>query len=110
MPRQASCTSKIYSAAPSSGDCGVDGLTLGHLSASANDLGVELLQVLAENHVDLQLRDRDGRTILHHCALAGSLETADALSFLCNDAGLSTNSHEKDRKTPLDLATVMAGK
>ena len=83
----------------------VDGLTLGHLSASADELDIELLQVLARNFVDLQLPDQDGRTILHHCAVAGSLKTRVALRFLCNEVGLSTRSYDKNRKTSMDLAT-----
>ena len=82
----------------------IDGLTLGHLSASADELGVELLQVLAKNSVELQLPDRNGRTILHHCGLAGSLETRSALNFLSHEVGLSIKSPDKTGKTALNLA------
>jgi ankyrin repeat protein len=82
----------------------IDGLTLGHLSASADELGIELLQVLAKNSVQLQLPDRNGRTILHHCALAGSLQTRSALNFLCHKVGLSIKSPDKTGKTALNLA------
>ncbi|KAK4894790.1 hypothetical protein LTR49_028349, partial [Elasticomyces elasticus] len=82
----------------------VGGLSLGHLSAHGDELDIELLQVLAMNAVDLRLPDHDGRTILHHCAAAGSLETRRALSFLCNEIGLALDSHDNNGKTTLDLA------
>ena len=82
----------------------VDGLTLGHLSASADELDIELLQVLANNAVDLHLPDRNRRTILHHCALAGSLTTKSALNFFCHEVGLSISSLDISGKTALDLA------
>ena len=82
----------------------IDGLTLGHLSASADELGIELLRVLANNSVDLQLPDRNRRTILHHSVLAGSLTTKSALNFLCHEVGLSKSSLDNSGKTALDLA------
>ena len=81
----------------------VDGLTLGHLSASADELDIELLRVLANNFVDLQLPDRNRRTILHHVASAGSLTAKSALKFLCQEVGLSISSLDNSGKTALDL-------
>ena len=82
----------------------VDGLTLGHLAASADELGIELLQVLRKNSGDLRSTDRNGRTILHHAALAGSLETRTALNFLCHELELSIRALDNTGKTALDLA------
>ena len=82
----------------------IDGLTLGHLSAYRDELDIELLQVLHKKAVDLQLPDRDGRTILHYCSVARSLKTRRALSFLCHEIGLALDSHDSNGKTTLDLA------
>jgi ankyrin repeat protein len=82
----------------------VNGLTLGHLAASADELGIELLQVLTKSSVDLKSSDRDGRTILHQSALAGSLKTRSALDFLCREVGLSISDLTSTGKTALDLA------
>lgn len=87
-----------------------NGMTLGHWPAHANELGFELLQVLAQSGVELQSRDHEGRNILHHCAMYGSLETEEALDFLCSDAGLSTSDCDQYGKTPLDLACEMQQK
>lgn len=80
------------------------GFNLGHLSASSDQLGVELLEVLAKYDVDLRKEDAQGRTILHHCAIAGSL-TRNALKFLCSKIGLSKHSYDKVGMTPLQHAT-----
>jgi ankyrin repeat protein len=84
-----------------------DGLNLGHLAAAADEVGCQLLRVFARNGVDLKSQDNKGRTILHHCALHGSLETDEALDFLCNDVGLSLASIDTDGMTPLQVSAAM---
>ena len=80
-----------------------DGGTLGHLAAYADEVGVELLIALTDHGVDLNAEDDLGRTILHHCALSGSIEEEEALVFLCDTIGLSTDSPDKFGMTPLSL-------
>ncbi|CZT25363.1 uncharacterized protein RCC_11094 [Ramularia collo-cygni] len=80
-------------------------LNFGHLAAFADEVGVKLLKVLAENGVNLAAEDYDGRTMLHHCALHGSIEEEDTLSFLCDEVGLSNDSYDRSGMTPLALAT-----
>jgi ankyrin repeat protein len=87
-----------------------DGLNLGHLSASADELSCELLQVFWENGVNLQSQDNNSRTILHHCALHGSLDIDEALDFLCNIVGLSLDSIDMDGMTPLEISAAMLTK
>jgi len=82
------------------------GLGLGHLYAKSYELEVELLSVLMSSGVDLRMQDVEGRTILHHSAIEGSL-TEDALDFLCNRIGLSRDSPDALGLTPLDYATKM---
>lgn len=48
------------------------GSTLGHRSASADNLRAEISKVLANNRIGLELRDRNGRTMLRRCALVES--------------------------------------
>ncbi len=72
------------------------GCTLGHLAASADEVGIELLMVLADHGVHLHAEDDQGRTVLHQCALNGSI---------AEENGLSTDSRDKSGMTLLALAT-----
>ncbi|CAM1508160.1 Fc.00g050080.m01.CDS01 [Cosmosporella sp. VM-42] len=85
-----------------------DGLGLGHLAASSSKPSANLLSVLEEYGVDIQRRDANGRTILHHCAIAGSL-TYEAMDFLYARR-LSADSRDELGKTPLQYATEMSRK
>lgn len=81
-----------------------DGLNLGHILASKTDeVGLELLKLLAHWGVNLRAEDCNGRTILHHCAMHGSLSDKDVVRFLCDDQGLSRDSRDNLGKTPLEL-------
>jgi ankyrin repeat protein len=84
-----------------------DGFNLGHLAAAADEVGCQLLRVFVKNGVDLESQDNKGRTILHHCALHGSLETDEALDYLCDDIGLSLASMDTDGLTPLQISAAM---
>ena len=101
---KAEITAYLFQAHADSSFRTVNGLTLGHLSASADELDIELLQVLANSSVDLQLPDQNQRTILHHCASAGSLKNRIALNFVCHEVRLSINCRDNNGKTALDLA------
>jgi ankyrin repeat protein len=84
-----------------------DGLNLGHLAAAADEVGCALLRAFVRNGVNLESQDDKDRTILHHCALHGSLETDEALDFLCNDVGLSLDSADTDGMTPSQISAAM---
>ncbi|KAJ2969423.1 hypothetical protein NQ176_g8672 [Zarea fungicola] len=82
------------------------GLNLAHIHAkSSTQVQVKLLELLARFGVDMQATDNDGRSILHHCARAGSL-TLEAFNFLHVEIGL-TMMADVDGKTPLHHATAM---
>ncbi|KPM35923.1 hypothetical protein AK830_g10649 [Neonectria ditissima] len=82
------------------------GLGLRHLHAHSWKVNMELLVVLAKCGVDLQAEDDDGRTVLHHCAIAGSLKN-DVFVFLRDVVGLSENSQDVYGKTPKQYAAEM---
>ena len=79
------------------------GLGLGHLAAKSSKLDSNLLRILATSGVDLQMQDAEGRTVLHHSAMEGSL-TKDALDYLCGSVGLSRDAPDVFGSTPLDYA------
>ncbi|KAM3563054.1 hypothetical protein ARSEF4850_002521 [Beauveria asiatica] len=65
---------------------------------------IEVLQTLEEFGVDVAAKDCEGRTLLHHCAIAGSL-TEQAFHFLRDKAGLDKHLQDHHGKTPLQYAT-----
>lgn len=82
------------------------GLGLAHLYGQSCRVTVELLAVLADGGVDLQMEDDESRTVLHQCAIAGSLNE-EALHFLCNEGGLLKDSRDAHGQTPLQYAAEM---
>ncbi|KND91746.1 Ankyrin-3 [Tolypocladium ophioglossoides CBS 100239] len=82
------------------------GLGLAHVYGKSSRVKVELLAVLADGGVDLQMEDDEGRTVLHQCAIDGSL-TEEALHFLCNEGGLLKDSRDAHGKTLLQYAAEM---
>lgn len=79
-------------------------LNLAHLYAKSCESRVEVLQTLEEFGVDLAAKDGEGRTLLHHAAIAGSL-TEQAFRFLRDKAGLDRHLQDHHGKTPLQYAT-----
>ncbi|KAJ2984020.1 hypothetical protein NQ176_g271 [Zarea fungicola] len=83
-----------------------DGQTLAHMHAkSAKQLRVEILRVLARFEVDLQVTDNQSRSVLHHCAIRGSL-TKEAVSFLRDEVGLLVTDKDMHGKTAIDYAVA----
>lgn len=81
------------------------GLTLAHLHANKScAIKLQVLQTLEEFGVGLKATDCEGRTLLHHCAIAGSL-TKQALQFLCEKAGLDKDVQDEHGRTALQYAT-----
>nr|POE59396.1 isoform 2 of ankyrin repeat domain-containing protein 50 [Quercus suber] len=87
-----------------------DGQNLGHLAAHADELDFVLLTTLARYRVDLCEADNNGHTILHHRAIAGSLEENEALSFLCDTIKLLLAIIDRSGKTPMNLVLEGARK
>ncbi|KAH8721030.1 hypothetical protein HC256_001404 [Beauveria bassiana] len=86
------------------------GLNLAHLHAkSAVQVQVKILRMLARFEVDLQATDDDARSILHHCAIHGSL-TKEAFEFLRSEVGLTVMMKDTHSKIALDYATAMKQK
>ncbi|OAA33893.1 pfs domain-containing protein [Beauveria brongniartii RCEF 3172] len=79
-------------------------LSLAHLYAQSWESRIEVLQTLEEFGVDVAAKDCEGRTLLHHCAIAGSL-TEQAFHFLRDKAGLDKHLQDHHGKTPLQYAT-----
>lgn len=83
-----------------------DGLTLAHMHAkSAMQVRVEILRVLARFEVDLQVTDNQSRSVLHHCAIRGSL-TKEAVFFLRDEVGLLLTDKDVHGKTAVDYAAA----
>ncbi|KAJ6786496.1 hypothetical protein PWT90_09714 [Aphanocladium album] len=83
-----------------------DGLNLAHLHAkSAFKVQANVFRVLARFEVDLQATDDERRSILHHCAIRGSL-TKEAMSFLHEEVGLLPTDKDMHGKTAVDYAAA----
>ncbi|PHH92415.1 hypothetical protein CDD83_7484 [Cordyceps sp. RAO-2017] len=83
------------------------GLGLVHLYARSRRPTVELLTILESSGVNLQMEDDENRTVLHHCAISGTL-TQEVLCFLCNQVGLSARSRDVHGRTPRQYAAEAA--
>ncbi|KAJ3499726.1 hypothetical protein NLG97_g98 [Lecanicillium saksenae] len=81
-----------------------DDSNLALLYAKSCKSGVEVLQTLEEFGVDLAAKDSEGRTLLHHAAIAGSL-TEQAFHFLRDKTGLDRHLQDHHGKTPFQYAT-----
>ncbi|KAJ6779447.1 hypothetical protein PWT90_05426 [Aphanocladium album] len=79
-------------------------LTLAHLYAKSTcEINFQVIQALREFGVDLKATDSDGRTLLHHCAKAGSL-TDEAFHFLRDNLGMDEHLQDHRGKVPLNYA------
>jgi ankyrin repeat protein len=85
------------------------GLTLAHLYANCIPMKVSTLKSLMELGVDMSVTDLEGRTLLHHIALNGSL-TEDVLKFLLDETTLRTDKRDSAGKTPVQCAYEQAEK
>ena len=65
-----------------------------------------MLRHLASLGVNLQDKDNKRRTLLHHGARCGHLDS-DMLTFMLEEVGLDLGSANADNKTPLDHAEEM---
>jgi ankyrin repeat protein len=84
-------------------------LALAHLCAKCNRMKVSTLKSLMELGVDMSTTDLEGRTLLHHIALNGSL-TEDVLMFLLDETTLRTDIRDSAGKTPVQCAFEQAEK
>lgn len=83
----------------------IEDLTLGHIAAKYLKQGRHgLLATLCKCGVDLEATDADGRSILHHFALAGTLVDEEPLNYLCDSIGLNVDAPDSQGHTPLELA------
>lgn len=83
-----------------------DGLTLAHMHAkSAVQVQAEILRILARFEVDLQATDNQSRSILHHCAIRGSL-TKEAVFFFRDEVGLLLAEKDVHGKTAIDYVAA----
>ncbi|KAM3501021.1 hypothetical protein MY10362_005905 [Beauveria mimosiformis] len=81
------------------------GLNLAHLHANkSSKINIEVLETLRVFGVGLEEKDNEDRTLLHHCAIGGSL-TKSALQFLCDEVGLDKDVQDTHGKVPLQYAT-----
>ncbi|KAJ4246035.1 hypothetical protein NW762_013780 [Fusarium torreyae] len=86
-----------------------DGLGLARLAARSRRVSPSLLKVLARRGVDIMAKDRQGRTVLHHMAIKGTL-TEDVLHYICDDNRLFMEIQDTCQKTALDYAVEMQKK
>ncbi|KAF5722703.1 hypothetical protein FMUND_2580 [Fusarium mundagurra] len=80
-----------------------EGLGLVHLVGTSYRCSVGVLQTLAKWGIDLRSLDPQGRTVLHHSSIRGTL-VEDILHFLCHDAKLSVDLRDVHGMTALDYA------
>jgi ankyrin repeat protein len=85
------------------------GLALAHLSASCWKINLAVLEALMDFGVDIAILDMEGRSLLHHTALEGSL-TETALAFLFDKTKLRSDDRDFSGKTPLQYAAEQARK
>lgn len=83
-----------------------EGLGLVHLAARSHRLSLSLLQLLANWGVNLNSRDEEGRSALHHSSIKGTL-TENVLHFLCEDVQLSMDLRDIHGNTALDYAVEL---
>ncbi|TQV89980.1 vegetative incompatibility protein HET-E-1 [Cordyceps javanica] len=82
-----------------------EGLNLAHLHAyKCREIQLDVLQTLNEFGVDLKAKDCEGRTLLHHCAIAGSL-TGPAFHFFRDEVGIDKHVQDHHGQVPLQYAT-----
>ena len=85
------------------------GLALPHLFSSWLYPDVTVLKVLMDFGVDLAARDINGRTLLHHSAIKGSI-TQSILSFVLEKTKLRCDDRDSLGKTPIEYAAEEARK
>jgi ankyrin repeat protein len=85
------------------------GLALAHLAANCLRMNVAVLEALMDFGADIEILDIQGRTLLHHTALEGSL-TETVLTFLLDKTELRSDNKDLSGKTPLQYAAEQAGK
>jgi ankyrin repeat protein len=85
------------------------GLALPHIFSSWLHPNIEVLKAMVEYSIDLTAKDRDGRTLLHHSALNGSI-TEPILSFLLDKTKLCCEDRDSLGRTPKEYAVEEAGK
>lgn len=84
-------------------------LGLVHLHAQSYKVRVEVLKIFMDFDIDLAAKDEQDRTILHHCAISGSL-TPESSNFLRSLVGLDTELPDANGKTPRQYAAEMRRK
>ncbi|KAI9832809.1 MAG: hypothetical protein M1819_004029 [Sarea resinae] len=85
-----------------------DGLSLAHLCANGPRFRLSILDRLRTFGADLAVLDAQGRTVLHHAALNGSV-TYDALRYLLQQTRVRPDQKDFLGKTPLVYAAERAG-
>ncbi|KAF5964158.1 nucleoside phosphorylase [Fusarium bulbicola] len=80
-----------------------EGFGLVHLLSTSRRCSVGVLQTLAKWGIDLRSLDTQGRTVLHHSSITGTL-VEDVLHFLCHDIELVVGHRDVHGKTALDYA------
>ena len=85
------------------------GLALAHLFSKCLPPNITVLEALMEFGVNLAATDREGRTVLHHSAINGSI-TETILSFLLDKTTLRCEDPDNLGNTPLQYAAEEAGK
>lgn len=85
------------------------GLTRAHLSANCLRLDAPVLEALMDFGMDMEVPDTEGRALLHHIALKGSL-TETVLKFLLDKTRLRPDDRDSSGKIPLQYAAEQAGK
>ena len=82
---------------------------LAHILVSCGyRVDTEILHLLADYKVPINAIDSNGRTVLHHATMSGTLDRPMLYAFL-NKWKLEINARDNDQRTALDYATMEAG-
>ncbi|KAL3488238.1 ankyrin repeat-containing domain protein [Aspergillus germanicus] len=88
---------------------GPDSRNLAHLAACHHTLEPGVLRVLSDYGVDLSMKDKSGKSLVHYGAISGSL-SLEITKFLHERNLLDLHDRDGSDKTPLDYALEAAGK
>jgi ankyrin repeat protein len=88
---------------------GPDGRNLAHLAACHHTMEPGVLRVLSDYGVDLSMKDKSGKSVVHYGAISGSL-SLDITKFLHERNLLDLHDRDGSGNSPLDYALEAADK
>ncbi|KAL5340246.1 ankyrin repeat-containing domain protein [Aspergillus crustosus] len=88
---------------------GPDGRNLAHIAVHNHKTELGVLEALAQYGLNLSMKDKSGKGILHHGAIGGSI-SVEVTTFLCKQILLDLYDRDGSGRTPLHYASEAANK